>query len=103
MSGLTSDPADPRLGHGVDAEPTEQHETYLVDAGAGEFVRPVRRSYRHVSGDAPCGTVTTMAAEIAETYARNPRFYGATYCVRCARHLAVAEFVWDGTAEQVGS
>lgn len=50
-----------------------------------------------------CGTVTTMAESIAETYARNPHFYGATYCTRCQKHLPVAEFVWDGTDERVGS
>lgn len=45
-----------------------------------------------------CGAVTTMSVPIAETYAREPGFYGATYCVRCAKHLPVGangEFVWD--------
>lgn len=50
-----------------------------------------------------CGTVTAMAIEIAETYARNPHFYGATYCLRCMKHLPVEEFVWKGTDEKVGS
>jgi hypothetical protein len=27
---LTTDPDDPRLGHGVDPEPIDQHDTYLV-------------------------------------------------------------------------
>jgi hypothetical protein len=48
-----------------------------------------------------CGTITTMALEIAETYARNPQFYGSTYCVGCKKHLAVGpqgEFEWlDGS------
>lgn len=48
-----------------------------------------------------CGTETSMAAAIAETYAREPRFYGATYCVHCRKHLPVGEageFVWlDGS------
>ena len=35
------------------------------------FVRPVRRSYRHLK----CGDVTTMALSIAETYASDPAFY----------------------------
>lgn len=50
-----------------------------------------------------CGVVTTMAQSIAETYAREPKFYGATYCMGCQRHINVNEFVWieDGTA--VGS
>jgi hypothetical protein len=48
-----------------------------------------------------CGARTTMAPAIAETYARNPAFYGGTFCVGCAKHLPVGadgEFVWeDGT------
>jgi hypothetical protein len=58
-----------------------------------------------------CGTVTTMARAIAETYAREPAFYGATFCCGCQRHLPVGaqgEFTWmteDGedTAERVGT
>jgi hypothetical protein len=44
-----------------------------------------------------------MAQGIAETYARDPGFYGFTYCVGCGQHLPVAEFLWDGTNEKVGS
>lgn len=98
----TTDPTDPRLGHGSNTKPVPQNEAYLVlsekERKAG-FVRPVRRSYVH---DA-CGTVTTMSQAIAETYARDPRFYGSTYCVRCQMHRPVAEFTWDGTTERVGS
>ena len=54
-----------------------------------------------------CGHVTTMARELAETYARQPAFYGATYCAECSMHLPVHEFVWlemDGTeVNRVGS
>lgn len=50
-----------------------------------------------------CGTKTTMGKAIAETYARNPSFYGATFCVSCNKHISVDEFVWDGTNEIVGS
>lgn len=28
---------------------------------------------------------------------------GATYCVGCAMHRPVSEFLWEGTNEQVGS
>lgn len=44
-----------------------------------------------------CGSVTTMKKDLAETYARDPYFYGATYCVTCSMHLPVGEdgeFVW---------
>lgn len=104
--GLTSDPTDPRLTHGSNDEPVPQAEVYLVlseDERAKGFVRPVRRAYIHVAGSAPCGTVTTMGQALSETYARNPKFYGATYCVHCQMHRPVAEFVWDGTEEVVGS
>lgn len=41
-----------------------------------------------------CGTKTTMARPIAETYASNPHFYGSTYCCQCQMHRPLAEFVW---------
>lgn len=102
----TDDPSDPRLTRGVDSEPTSQADAYLVlsdEERAKGYVRPVRRAYVHDGGAAPCGTVTTMAQAIAETYARDPKFYGATYCTGCSRHLPVAEFSWDGSTERVGS
>lgn len=99
----TTDPNDPRLGHGADAQPQEQNEVYLVlseEERAKGFVRPVRRKYVH---DVPCGGTTTMSLTLAETYARNPGFYGATYCAVCRMHRPVAEFRWHGTTERVGS
>lgn len=101
MSGTTSDRNDPRLTHGADTEPGPQADAYLVlsaEERAKGFVRPVRRTYVHDT----CGRATTMSQDIAETYARNPSFYGATYCVGCRMHLPVNEFKWnDGT--RVGS
>lgn len=132
-------------------KPNGQHSDYWVLSEAERakgFVRPVRRTYRHV-GERPqyptrplteaeraryadvgyvayeqypggefcdgrywtaaqlasgCGAATTMSVDIAETYAREPNFYGATFCVACGRHGPVAEFVWDdGSGERVGS
>jgi hypothetical protein len=100
---LTTDPNDPRLGHGSDDKPRPQQDVYLVlseEERAKGFVRPVRQSYVHRGG---CGTVTRMGLALSETYARDPKFYGATYRVHCSMHRPVAEFVWDGTDEQVGS
>ena len=100
--GLTTDPTDKRLGHGVDDKPIPQHEVYLVlseEERAKGFVRPVRNAYRHLA----CGTITTMGPALAETYARDPKFYGSTYCMCCKMHKAVDEFVWTGTEEKVGS
>lgn len=50
-----------------------------------------------------CGGTTSMPQAIAETYARDPSYYGATFCVACNRHIRVAEFVWAGTDLRVGS
>lgn len=81
---------------------TGQHDGYIVlcpDERAKGFVRPYRDAYRHVS----CGTVTTMGLALSETYARDPTFYGATFCCGCNRHLPVAEFVWTLDGQVVGS
>jgi hypothetical protein len=99
--GTTDDRSDPRLTHGVDSEPVPQAEVYLVlsDADRAQgFVRPYRDTYVHEV----CGATTTTGRPIAETYARQPSFYGATYCVSCAMHRPLTEFRWlDG--EVVGS
>jgi hypothetical protein len=90
---LTDDPNDPRLTYGADDKPVKQSEVYLVlsaEERAKGFVRPVRKSYIHNT----CRTVTTMGQALAETYARDPKFYGATYCVGCRMHKPVGEFHW---------
>lgn len=107
--GLTTDPSDPRLGHGVDAEPLPgQHDVYLVlsdEELAKGFVRPYADCYVHARDLGGCGTVTTMGVALSETYARDPNFYGATYCVGCRMHKAVGEngeFYWcNRSSEQV--
>jgi hypothetical protein len=53
--------------------------------------------------DKGCGISTKMGLALCETYARDPHFYGATYCVGCSKHLPVEEFVWDEDGERVGS
>jgi len=53
-----------------------------------------------------CNGNTTMNISIAETYARNPEFYGATFCSHCKKHFPVGEegeFVWEETNEKVGT
>jgi hypothetical protein len=50
-----------------------------------------------------CGTVTTMGRALSETYARDPKFYGATFCCDCNKHLPVAEFVWTADGQTVGA
>lgn len=100
--GTTDDRNDPSLRN---IGPDGMQEKYLVlsdEERAKGFVRPVRKSYQHLT----CGTITTMGLTIAETYARDPKFYGGTYCVGCRDHFPVGEngqFVWEGTDEKVGT
>lgn len=90
---LTTDPA------------TGMQRDYIclsAEERAKGFVRPVRRTYVHEK----CGTATTMGQALAETYAREPGFYGATFCVGCRDHFPVGadgEFSWQGTPEKVGT
>ena len=145
---LTTDPNDPRL---KEVESSGQQVAYLVlseEERAKGFVRPLRRSYKHVGikPDLPlrnltdeeherydqygyvafeaypesefpktgrfwtaeqlrggCESVTTMGLALCETYARNPKFYGATFCATCGTHKPVAEFQWKEDGEVVGS
>ncbi|HET8695758.1 MAG TPA: hypothetical protein VFM33_13885 [Aquabacterium sp.] len=84
---------------------TGQQKGYIVlseDERAKGFVRPVRHSYVHLK----CGAVTRMGTALAETYARDPKFYSGTFCIGCKAHFPVGangEFVWDGTSEKVGT
>jgi hypothetical protein len=77
-------------------QPDGMQKDYLVLSEAERakgFVRPVRESYQHLT----CGGVTTMGLAIAETYARDPSFYGGTFCATCRAHYPVGadgEFVW---------
>lgn len=110
---------------------TGQYGSYIVlceEERRKGFVRPYRDSYKHVgrlewpvgasdSGDVEaareriagpqrvggCGTVTTMGRALSETYARDPQFYGATFCVKCNAHFPVEQFVWTADGAQVGS
>jgi hypothetical protein len=102
--GLTSDRNDPGLKK---IRQDGQQETYLVlsdEERAKGFVRPVRTQYRHQR----CGEVTTMGLALAETYARDPHFYGGTFCAACREHYPVGEngeFTWvgEGAGQKVGT
>jgi hypothetical protein len=97
-----------RLGEPVDTtiDPmTGQQREYVAlseDEIAKGFVRPVRRSYKHLA----CDAVTTMGQALAETYARQPDFYGGTFCADCRAHFPVGEsgeFVWEPDGTKVGT
>lgn len=91
---LTNDPDEAR-NSGIDPT-TGMQNKYVVlsdEERAKGFVRPLRLTYIHEK----CGTATTMGLAIAETYARDPHFYGGTYCAGCRDHFPVGplgEFVW---------
>lgn len=93
---ITTDRNDPGLKK---IKPNGQHESYIVlsdEEIKKGFVRPVRTTYVHNE----CGTETMMNQKIAETYARDPNFYGATFCCGCGDHFPVDEFTWKGTDER---
>lgn len=103
---LSGNPADPEMdGKGapqaIDPS-TGMHKDYWVlpeEERAKGFVRPFRDRYVHQK----CGAVTTMGRILSETYARNPKFYGSTFCATCCKHFPVGEFTWDVDGEVVGS
>ncbi len=75
---------------------TGQQKGYVVlrpEERAKGFVRPYRDAYRHLK----CWSITTMGRSIAETYARDPFFYSATFCTNCRGHFPIGEdgdFTW---------
>lgn len=106
MDNVTLTDGSPVTPDHKDIDPvTGMQKGYVVlsaDERAKGFVRPVRHSYVHEN----CGCVTKMGQALAETYAREPRFYSSTFCMRCRAHFPVGpdgEFVWDGTNEKVGT
>ncbi len=53
-----------------------------------------------------CGTITNMPRSIAETYAKQPGFYGSTFCCGCSDYIRVGrngEFVWLDDGTRVGT
>jgi len=105
MSNTTLTDGSPVTPDHREIGPDGMQKGYVVlsaEERAKGFVRPVRRSYVHEK----CGGVTTMGLALAETYARDPGFYGGTFCATCRDHFPVGadgEFRWDGTSEKVGT
>jgi hypothetical protein len=88
-----------------DIKDNGQQKGYVVLTAAERakgFVQPVRRTYVHKK----CGVATTMSQDLAETYARDPKFYSGTFCCGCRKHFTFGaedgDFVWDD-GSKVGS
>lgn len=100
---LTTDPNDPGLSKIL---PNGQQEKYIIlseEERKKGFVRPLRRSYTHVA----CGTRTNMGLVLCETYARQPDFYGGTFCAGCQKHFNLLidgkrQFHWVEDGKGVG-
>jgi len=105
MRTLTNGQPVPEDNSHVELKPNGQQKDYVVlseEERAKGFIRPVRKSYIHLK----CGTETTMGLSIAETYARNPKFYSGTFCCGCGSHYPVGEdgeFIWSNTDQKVGT
>lgn len=105
-NGQPPDPGFENSSAPAPIEPeTGMHRSYWVlseEERRKGFIRPVRTQYKHLV----CGTVTRMGLAIAETFARAPPYYGATFCVECMNHFPVGEhgeFVWLDENQKVGT
>ena len=95
---LTTDAEEAR-NSGIDPA-TGMQQKYVIlsdEERAKGFVRPVRRSYTHLQ----CGGSTRMGLALCETYARDPAFYGGTYCASCRGHFPLRGGAPGATATQV--
>jgi len=77
-----------------------KYEEYPKSADEGD---PLGRFWTEAQLNSGCGTETTMAQSIAETYARDPSYYGSTFCMACSDHLPVEQFVWLDDGSKLGS
>lgn len=106
---ISGEPVPEDRSH-TELKPNGQQRDYVVltpEERAKGFVKPLRRSYIHAfpsetNRQVGCGGETKMGQAIAETYARDPRFYSGTFCVHCAKHFPLNQFIWDGGGELNG-
>jgi hypothetical protein len=84
---------------------TGQHAAHWVlpkEEREKGFIRPLRTKYVHEK----CGSETIMPHACAETYARQPGFYGKTFCCACRGYFPVGEhgeFSWLDDGTKVGT
>ena len=86
----TRTPSEDRLDDGQ----FKEHWVLPAEERAKGFVRPLRDRYTHTK----CGLETSMPHSIAETFARDPSYYGSTFCSYCYNYYDNSEFAWgDGS------
>jgi hypothetical protein len=82
----------------------KEHEQYdqfgyvLFEPSTGSEGSGLGRYWTKDRLESGCGAETTMPQAIAETYARDPTYYGGTFCCNCGKHFPVGvdgEFVWE--------
>lgn len=100
---ISGNPVPADRSHAEINPATGMQRDYVVlspEERAKGFVKPVRHSYIHsfpseTDRQVGCGVETRMGSALAETYARNPRFYDGTFCVGCRTHFPLNQFVWS--------
>lgn len=78
-------------------------EPYPVDSPESHGGTLTGRYWTVAELTSGCDSVTTMGRALSETYARDPKFYGSTFCCHCNHHRPVEEFIWTADGTRVGS
>lgn len=96
--------AGERARYNTGSDPSEHYVKFEVYPEGTSRIEKLWTAKDLVSG---CGAQTVMGLALAETYARDPKFYSGTFCARCRSHFDVGEdgeFIWDdGSGERVGT
>lgn len=77
--------------------PDGQHEKHPINV-EGDYIAPIRETYIHKT----CNAATKIGSLIAETYARNPKYYTRTFCAECRDYFPIAEFNWKSDGIELG-
>ena len=98
LRDLTAEEAETHAGYGY-AKYEEYPDSYREEnntTALGHFWTQAQLDL----ANKVCGGKTTMGVVLAETYARDPWYYSATYCAVCHMHRPLVEFVWDDGSDQ---
>ena len=73
------------------SQPNHKGECWGVIQEVSQFEAVWAERFQIIGG---CNYNTTMQQALAETFAANPKYYGATFCGNCLAYFPVSEFVW---------